>query len=113
MRAAANHCWVEFDVADFYVGCRLLRRLNAFLLHIPGVPRCALHPRLYAGARIRGLKYAPTFVKNVGNDRFGCVPHMQMQTGLILYTEETNKIIRASDKVPDTGRPAVSRRVMV
>ena len=37
MRAAANHCWVEFDIANFNVGCRLLRRLNKFLLHIPGV----------------------------------------------------------------------------
>jgi hypothetical protein len=38
-------------------------RLNEFPLRIPGVPRFALHPRLYAGARIRGLK----------DDQFSCL----------------------------------------
>src|SRR5262245_66279330 len=39
---------------------------------MPGVPRFALHPRLYSAARIRGLKSAPTYRKNVGNGKNCC-----------------------------------------
>jgi hypothetical protein len=35
--------------------CRTLRGLDVHLCHVPGVPP-TLHPRLYADARIRGLR---------------------------------------------------------
>jgi hypothetical protein len=44
--------------------CRPLCGLDAYLRHIPGVP-LTLHPRLYAAARIRGLRTR----QNVGNDK--------------------------------------------
>src|SRR5262245_21267335 len=47
--------------------CRPLRGLDMYLRHIPGVP-LTLHLRLYAAARIRGLRTR----QNVGNDKALC-----------------------------------------
>src|SRR5215475_7135530 len=47
--------------------CRPLRGLDVRLRHVPGVP-LTLHPRLYAAARIRGLRTR----QNVGKDKASC-----------------------------------------
>src|SRR5262249_15336710 len=47
--------------------CRPLLGLDAYLRHIPGVP-LTLHHRLYAVARIHGLRTR----QNVGNDEALC-----------------------------------------
>jgi hypothetical protein len=41
----------------------------------------ALHPRLYAAARVRGLRTR----QNAGNGKFDCIPLAQSQTELGLY----------------------------